>query len=40
MSDLEVETRLTQLEDYIDKVRDEIRATEDRIIVLINQHKH
>lgn len=36
----EIENRLAQLEDYIDHVRDEIRLTEDKLIVLMNHHKH
>ena len=39
MNNEELEKRLTQMEEYIDSLREEIRLLEDRMIVLVNRHR-
>ena len=40
MNNEELEKRFTQMEEYIDSLREEIRLLEDRMIVLVNRHEH
>jgi len=40
MNNEELKKRFTQIEEYIDSLREEIRLLEDRMIVLVNRHKH
>ena len=40
MNNEELEKRFTQMEEYIDSLREEIRLLEDRMVVLVNRHRH
>ena len=40
MNNKELEKRLTQMENHIDSLQEQIRLLEDRMIVLVNRHKH